>query len=185
MKKLSSLILCAFFAFASCSSDSEQGPPGLDGKDGIDSPLPTIFEVNSNFNYIADADLWSTGRIEFEDFTDVEVFDTDIVLVYRLDAVSQLNDGSDIDEWSLLPQNFFTEDGTIQYVFNHNFINTEIFIDGNYDISELADEFTTNQIFRIAIIPADFFETSGVNPANMNAVMKAINIKEIDIKLLE
>ncbi|MBZ9731463.1 collagen-like protein [Salegentibacter sp. JZCK2] len=185
MKKLFSILFMTTFLFTACSSDGErgpQGPPGQDGQDGINGGTATIFEINSDFFYDGDANLWTTDFLSFEDFTDVEVLETDIVLIYRLDAVGQLDDGSDVDEWSMLPQNFFTDEGTIQYVFNHTFVDTEIFIDGNYDLSSLSNDFTTDQIFRIAIIPADFHENASFDSSNFGSLMNSLDLKEQDIK---
>ena len=186
MKKIATLLFVSIFALTSCSDDGAVGPqcpPGPQGPPGEDGTeiLATIFEINSDFSYNGEAGLWTTDLITFSDFTDVIVFEEDVVLVYRLDAVGELEDGSTIDEWSLLPQNFFTNDGTIQYVFNHSFLDTEIFIDGNYDLSDLGPGFTEDQIFRVVIIPADFFTTSGVDMSNMKAVMNALEIEQKDI----
>jgi hypothetical protein len=185
MKKLFSILFMTTFLFTACSSDGErgpQGPPGEDGQDGLNAASATIFEINSDFFYDEEANLWTTDLLAFVDFTDVEVLETDVVLIYRLDAVGQLDDGSDVDEWSMLPQNFFTDDGTIQYVFNHTFVDTEIFIDGNYNLSGLSDDFTSNQIFRIAIIPANFYESANFDSSDFGSLMNALDLKEQDIK---
>lgn len=185
MKKIFTLMLFSVFAFTSCSDDGQIGPPGPQGPpgaDGQDAQLATIFEITADFDYEEEAGFWTTDLITFSDFTDVEVFEEYAVLVYRLDAVGELEDGIPIDEWSLLPQNFFTDEGTIQYVFNHTYLDTEIFIDGNYDLSGLGADFTSDQIFRVVIIPADFFGTSGVEMSNIEAIMSEFNLQESDIK---
>ncbi|PRX51888.1 DUF2977 domain-containing protein [Salegentibacter salegens] len=185
MKKLFSILFMTAFLFTSCSDDGERGPQGPPGEDGLDAASATIFEINSNFFYDEEANLWTTDLLAFSDFTDVKVLETDVVLIYRLDAIGQLDDGSDVDEWSMLPQNFFTEEGTIQYVFNHTFVDTEIFIDGNYDIGGLSDDFTTDQIFRIAIIPANFYESANFDSSSIHSVMNALDLKESDVKKVE
>ncbi|SFG08977.1 MULTISPECIES: DUF2977 domain-containing protein [Salegentibacter] len=186
MKKLFSILFMTTFLFSACEGDQgPQGPPGPPGEDGFGGASATIFEINSNFFYDEGANLWTTDLLAFSDFTDVEVLETDVVLIYRLDAIGQLDDGSDVDEWSMLPQNFFTEDGTIQYVFNHTFVDTEIFIDGNYDLAALSDDFTEGQIFRIAIIPANFYENANFDSSNIDAVMNALDLKESDVKKVE
>lgn len=183
MKKLFSILFMTTFLFAACEGDQgPQGPPGQDGQDGLDAENATIFEIESEFFYEEDPNLWTTDLLAFSDFTDVVVLETDIVLIYRLDAIGQLDDGSDVDEWSMLPQNFFTEDGTIQYVFNHTFVDTEIFIDGNFDLSDLDNDFTTDQIFRIAIIPADFYESANFDSSNLGSLMNSLDLKESDVK---
>lgn len=183
MKKIFSILFMTTFLFTACDGDrGPQGPPGPEGPPGDGSSQAAIFEINSDFRYINDSNLWTTDLITFDEFTDFEVLETHIVVIYRLDAVGQLDDGSDVDEWSMLPQNFFTDDGTIQYVSNHTFVDTEIFIDGNYDLSNLNDDFTQDQVFRVAIIPADFYENASFKSSDINSVMKSLNIQESDIQ---
>ena len=186
MKKIFSLLFVSTFLFASCSDDGEpgpQGPQGPPGEDGLGA-IPAIFEIESDFIYDTNADYWTTDLITFEDFTNFEVLEDDVVLVYRLDDISQLDDGSDVDEWSLLPQNFFTNEGTIQYVFNHTFVDAEIFIDGNYTLNNLDAGFTDGQIFRVVIIPGDKYDSSNFNKNNLGSVMKELNLKTSDIKMV-
>jgi len=179
------MLFMSAFLFTACSTDGDrgpQGPQGPEGPPGDGGVGATIFEINSEFFYEEETNLWTTDLLPFEDFTSVEVFQTDVVLIYRLDAIGQLDDGSDVDEWSMLPQNFFTNEGTLQYVFNHTFVDAEIFIDGNYDLSSLSDDFTKDQIFRVAIIPADFFESANFESSDIESLMKTLDIKETDIK---
>ena len=93
--------------------------------------------------------------------------------MYRFDGQVGLNDGSTADLWSLIPQNFFTDEGTIQYVSAHTFIDVELFIDGNYDLSNLDFGYTDDQIFRFVVVPSDFALT--VDVTDYNAVMNALN----------
>ncbi len=182
MKKIFTLLFASTFLFASCSDDGEVGPQGPPGEDGLGA-IPAIFEVESDFVYDSGADYWTTDLITFEDFTSFEIFDTDVVLVYRLDAVGELDNGEPVDEWSLLPQNFFTTEGTIQYVFNHTFVDAEIFIDGNYTLNNLDPGFTDGQIFRIVIIPGDVYSSSNFDENNLGSVMKEFNLNVSDIKM--
>ena len=119
--------------------------------------------------------------LTYSDFTDFEVFENDVVLVYRLDSTVDLNDGSTADAWSLLPQNFFLDDGTIQYVYNHTFIDTELFIDGDYDLSNLDPGFTDNQTFRVAIVPAIMAQDFNGDFSNFSDVMGALELSEADV----
>lgn len=180
------IYILGIFALVFTACEGDPGPPGPQGPPGEDaSPtLATIFEVTTNFAYESDTNLWTTGFLTFSDFTNVEVFEEDVVLVYRLDSVGTLNDGSTVDQWSLIPQNFFTDLGTIQYVFNHTFIDVEIFIDGNYNLSNLNTGFTDNQDFRIVIIPADFAENFNGDFSDFSAVMSALELSEKDVQTL-
>ncbi|MBQ0741346.1 hypothetical protein J9332_44450, partial [Aquimarina celericrescens] len=46
------------------------------------------------------------------------------------------------------------------YNYNHTFFDVNIFLDGNIDLNAVSNDFLTNQVFRIAIIPADFAESN-------------------------
>ena len=168
MKKILSLIVIASGLLMSCTG--EPGVPGAPGQDGVNI-LGQTFEVeNINFAYDAGANLW-TYRQDFP--AEIEVFESDAVLVYRLDGQADLSDGSSADIWSLIPQNFFTDQGTIQYVTSHTFLDVDLFIDGNYDLSNLDFGFTDDQIFRFVVIPSDFALT--IDVTDFNAVMNAID----------
>ncbi|MFI2742242.1 hypothetical protein ACG2LH_05845 [Zhouia sp. PK063] len=180
MKKLITLLFVGLFAMA-CSSDGEigpQGPAGQDGADGQDAELSKVFEVeNVNFDYDTDTGIYSTLLV-FSDFTDFTVYNSDAVLVYRLEKQVEDTNGNLIDAWSLIPQNFFLSNGTIQYVYNHTLYDVEINIDGNFDLSTLSTDFTQNQIFRVVIVPAE--EAKTVDVSDMNAVLTKFNITTIN-----
>ncbi|MCK0145006.1 collagen-like protein [Arenibacter sp. F26102] len=185
MKNVISL-LGAFIALFFISCEGPAGPPGFDGLDGLDGLdgqdgiQGQVFEVdNVNFNYDAGGDIYSY-IITFSDFTSFAVFESDAVLVYRYDGTVDYQDNTSADAWSLIPQNFFLPEGTIQYTNAHTFIDVEIFIDGNFDLANLNPDFTDNQLFRIVILPSQFAE-SKLDKSNINAVMKAIDVEEKDV----
>ncbi|CAL66834.1 hypothetical protein [Christiangramia forsetii] len=180
MKKFLSLIVLTSLFFVSCSSDGERGPQGPAGEDGIDGldGLGYTYERTINFDYFSDANLYSQ-LIEIPD--DVATFEpeSDAVLVYRLEILDA-DDGGTIDSWSLIPQNFFIGDGTIQYVYNHTVSDVEIIIDGNFDLSNLSSEFIDNQTFRIVVLPSATFEANAdVDFSNFGEVQKRF---DLDIK---
>ena len=168
MKKILSLIIIATVILASC--EGPEGPPGFDGQDGVNVVGQTYEVSNVNYTYNANDNLWSTV-VTFPQ--DIVVLESDAVLVYRFDGTVPLDDGSTANAWSQIPQNFFTNQGTIQYVFAHTFIDVELFIDGNYPLGNLDTSFTDNQEFRFVIIPSDFAATLDVT--NLSAVMNALN----------
>src|SRR5699024_6472362 len=90
MKKFGTTIcLLLFFALASCKGD--RGPAGI-------NILGQVFETTVNFNS-------GNNFSAFINFpNNVEVFESDAVLVYLLEEV----DG-DVDVWTPLPQTYFTE----------------------------------------------------------------------------
>ncbi|WP_149277511.1 collagen-like triple helix repeat-containing protein [Pareuzebyella sediminis] len=182
-----SLLIGTFLTLFLISCEGPQGPPGFDGLDGPQGPAGEdgiegqVFEIDGvDFAYDPGSNLQS-AIINFEDNTDFEVFESDAVLVYRFDGEIELNDGSLANAWSLIPQNFFTADGTIQYTSAHNFVDVEIFIDGNYDLANLSPDFTQNQFFRVVIVPSVFL-TSKIDKSNISSVMSALGVQEKDVR---
>ena len=180
MKKFLSLIVLSSIFFISCSSDDDggargpQGPPGEDGLDG----LGYTYERTIDLEYLADLNLYSQV-VRIPD--DVATFEpeSDAVFVYRL-ALLEAENGGTIDSWSLIPQNFFTDDGTFQYVYNHTVRDVEILIDGNYDLSNLSSQYIDNQTFRIVVLPSAAFEANAdIDFSNFGEVQKRF---EMDIK---
>ena len=86
--------------------------------------------------------------------------------------------GGSADAWSALPQNFFLGNGDIiQYVFNHTFFDVELLIDGNFDLSLLGSDFTSDQVFRIAVVPSEF-ATDGIS---METLLEELTIDQTEI----
>jgi len=180
MKKIITLLFISVFALTSCGDDGAigpQGPPGVNGLDG----LGYTFEETVTFDYFSDENLYS-AIIQISDDIATAHPEADAVLVYRLEVLT--DNGVDFDTWSLIPQNFFIEEGTIQYVYNHTASDVEVIIDGNFDLSNLDAGFTENQTFRVIVIPSRIF-SSGLNLADMEAVMKALDINEADVKNIQ
>lgn len=183
MNKLST-ILGAVIVLFTVACEGPQGPPGFDGRDGLDGLdgldgiQGQVIEVEGvNFGYDAVNNLYST-LINFSDVTNFEVFESDAVLVYRHDGLIELSDGSTADAWSQIPQNYFLDEGIIQYVFAHTFVDVELFIDGNFDLSLLDPGFTDNQLFRIVIVPSEYAEGSKMDMSNLESVMSNLGITE-------
>ncbi|MEM9076692.1 MAG: collagen-like protein [Bacteroidota bacterium] len=181
-------ILGAFLLLFIVACEGPEGPPGFDGAPGPQGEpgiQGQVIEIDGvDFGFDPDNNLYS-ALIAFSDFTNFEIFESDAVLVYRFDGTVDLDDGSTADAWSQLPQNFFLAEGTIQYVFAHTFVDVELFIDGNFDLSILDTAFTDNQSFRIVILPSEFAASSRMDTTNLNSVMSAIGISEGDVKKLQ
>lgn len=178
-----STILGAVIILFTVACEGPQGPPGppgydgLNGLDGADGIQGQVVEVEGvNFGYDAGANLFST-LITFSDITNFEVFEADAVLVYRYVGSIPTNDGT-ADLWSQIPQNYFLDEGTIQYVFEHSLVDVELFIDGNFDLSTLSTDFTDDQIFRIVFIPSEYAEASKMDTSNIENVMSSLGIGE-------
>lgn len=164
MKKISLLLAFIAFSLTSCSSD-EPGPQGPPGEPGVNIVGQTFEFEDVDFTYYEDGNFYATV-IEIPD--EIEVLQSDALLVYRREVI----DGT--ETWSMIPQNYFLDNGTIQYVFNFTAGDIELLIDGNFDLSTLDGAFTQNQFFRFVVVPSDFALDTGVDVSNYEAVMQAI-----------
>ena len=163
--------LLLFLAFTSMiiltSCEGDQGPPG---EPGINI-LGQVFEVTVDFTP-------GNGFSQVVDFpNNIEVFESDAVLVYLLEDVIPGN-GGNIDVWSQLPQTFFVGDNTLVYSFDHTFLDVRLFLDGNFDLSTLGSAFTDDQTFRIAVVPSDFANAD----LSMEQLLQTINLEVTDIQ---
>ncbi len=184
-------IIGAFLVLLTVSCEGPTGPPGfdgfdgVDGQDGLDGIQGQVVEIDGvNFGYDVDGNIFST-LINFGDETNYEVREADAVLVYRFDGTIDLDDNSTADAWSQIPQNFFLPEGTIQYVFAHTFVDFEIFIDGNFDLSAISTDFTDNQSFRIVFVPSVFANSSKMDTSNIENVMSALGIEESQVMKID
>lgn len=160
MKKLLSLIVALSTVLVSCEGDP--GPPGPPGADGL---IGTVLEYTLTFS---DANDFA----QLVDFpNNVEVFESDVVMAYRL---VEVDNGLDI--WEPLPQTLFFQDGILLYGFNHSFVDIEFFLDGTVNLFTLDTDLTVSQTFRVAIIPAAYAKNLDLgNMAQVMAVSKMIN----------
>jgi hypothetical protein len=171
MKKFLAMVAIATLIL-SCSGDrGPMGPSGPQGPAGVNI-LGQVFEVNANFT---NQNGFSAA---FNFPQDIEVFESDVVLVYRLAEVIPDSSGP-IDVWEMLPATYFIPQGIVYYGFNHTFLDVEIFMDGTADLllTSLQD-FTLDQVFRIAIVPADFAERADIDIANFNQVLNNLQAHE-------
>ena len=91
---------------------------------------------------------------------DIEVYESDVILVYWLEDVISDGTGGTIDVWTPLPQTIYTNQGSFQYSFNHTFIDVFLFLQGDINLDSISGGLTFNQTFRIAIIGAEFAKTN-------------------------
>lgn len=184
MRKLYFLLSLVFITATSCT-EGEMGPPGPQGPEGPPGEpglIGTVFDIEGDFTSSNEYSLLVT----YSDFTDVEVFETDVVLVYLQVGTDGEAGGEPVYVWRLLPQTYYLEGGgTMQYNYDYTFFDTSIFLDANVDLGTLGSEFTQNQVFRIAILPAEFAQNSGVDLSNYQAVESALKLEQRDIPQLE
>ena len=91
---------------------------------------------------------------------DIEVYESDVVLVYWLEDVISDGTGGTFDVWTPLPQTIYTTQGSFQYSFNNTFIDVFLFLQGDIKLDSLSSNLTNNQTFRIAIVGAEFAKTN-------------------------
>lgn len=170
MKKIYTLVILVSIFFVSCEGSvgppGPPGPQGIPGEDGFDGLLGQVIEVEADLNINNDFEYY----VEIPN--DIEVFESDIIAVYRLMGVFE---GTDI--WEPLPQTIFRDSGILLYGFDYTIFDVRLFLDGTVDFGKLNPDDTNNLIFRIAVIPADFAKT--VDLKKMDKVIDALDIKEI------
>lgn len=169
MKKLVSVILI-LTAVAITSCEGPMGPPGYDGLDG-DSFIGAIFEIKGDFKPTNDY------RLYFDFPNSFTVYDTDVVLVYML-----WEQANGLDVWRLMPQTILLPDGVLQYNFDYTLADVQIFLEGTTDFNQLLPAETNNQIFRIAVLPADFAAKKSVDINDINTILNSpiLNLNTIE-----
>jgi len=167
-------ILCIFILLIT-SCEGDQGPQGPQGPPGTNI-LGQVFEVNVDFSPNNNYEV----LVEFPQ--DIEVFESDVVMVYLLET--QVPDSSGpIDVWTPLPQSFFLNNGSeLVYNFNHTFLDLSLFLDGNANLDTIPFDFIDDQVFRIAILPADFANNANVNLYDYTSIQKKLK-KHPDFKI--
>ena len=70
-------------------------------------------------------------------------------------------------------------------MFAHTFVDVELFIDGNFDLSALSTDFTDNQSFRIVFVPSVFANSSKMDTSNIENVMSALGIEENQVMKID
>jgi len=164
MKRLLSFI--SVFALFLNSCEGPQGPPGFDGQNGTNI-VGQSFERTINFT--------STNNYQetLEVPLNIELFESDMVLVYRL--IGQV-DGFDV--WKALPETIYIDSvEEFQYNFEHNFDFITIFIESHptFDFNLLTNDEMLNQTFRIVILPVDFINSNNIDINNYNDVKKFVD----------
>ena len=164
-------ILLSVFIFTSCiDSSGTVGPQGPAGPAGPAGPIGQAFEVEADFTE-------GNGYSQiFEMPSSVEIFTSDIVVVYLLWEVDG-NTGNDV--WQQLPVSVFFNDGQLQYAFDHTVADVKLFLTGDTDLSTVGDGYTLDQIFRVVVLPAEYVQENDLDMSNMEEVMSAVKKGEI------
>lgn len=184
MKKLN-LLIGALAALFIISCEGPQGPPGFDGFDGERGPagqdgadginiLGKVVDIEGTFS------LENDYSIFYEFPQTIEVFETDVVLVYLLWDETEDSNGELVDIWRLMPQTRILDQGLLQYNFDYTFFDVNIFLESDFDLATLPAGDTDNQVFRIAVLPAES-TTGKLDTSNINSVMAHLGITEDSI----
>lgn len=179
MKKIVVALIGITLLTACEGSTGPVGPPGPQGPQGP-YIVGTVFEI-------ADVDFNPANQYSFLGYfydyipTSIEIFPSDVVLIYLNEGVV---DGKDL--WSLMPQTFYlTTGGTFQYNYNHTFEDFEIYMQGNVDLNTLPPNYTQNQIFRIAILPADFATSGKIELEKYDSVISGLRAENPDFEVIK
>jgi hypothetical protein len=146
------------------------GTPGLPGAPGT-AATSMVYEFGG-WNFAA-----ATNYSEPLDFADnkMEVSESDAILVYRLWNVVE-----EVAIWRMLPQVIFfpvensTQKETLQYDFVHYLEGLTIFMDGSINLATLGTGWTTDQVFRIVVIPGEFAQ-------RQDGTKKKINLADYNV----
>lgn len=131
-----------------------QGPAGPAGPPGTPASS-TVYDITgwdftADNNYQLGLDFAANG---------LAVSEADAILVYRLWGAT--NDQKPI--WRMLPQLIYfappegsTQKETLQYDFVYTPAGLAIFMDGTTNLATLGASWTTDQVFRVVVIPGEF-----------------------------
>ena len=164
MKKIFLLLsVVGLFSLTSCDYD-----------DDVDNDtISEVFEINGDF--LPDPE---TGQYSLYYPLNPELFPGDMVLVYRRNGSFN---GSTI--WEPIPRTLYLSNGDeVDYDFNFTRYDILLYMDATFDLAQ-APQYTTNQTFRIVILPGyDNTDYSSLNLNDYNAIAKKLNIYESDIQ---
>ncbi len=164
MKKIAVLFVSVAL-FWSC--DGPQGPPGYDGKDG-EIIASNAFEIEVDFN--------NANTYQHTENYGFDVYPTDVTLVYILWETD-----NDTDVWRQLPQQVtFDDDSNLLYNFDFTQTNVRFFLEGTTDLNTLNTEWTSGQVFRVVVVPAD--NVGSLDTNNFNNLVKTLKLTDFSKK---
>ncbi len=181
MRKLTTIFgLAALMAFQACEGpEGPQGLPGPQGPQGLQGVpgAPGVNIVGTTYEAVVDftADEDWGVVLEFPE----ELVESDVVLTYILwDVVEER------PIWRAVPQTIFFQEGALVYNFDFTQVDIRLFLEGNIDPALLDNVWTTDQIFRIVVVPSDFPDAR-IDYSDYEAVTKMLGIKDSDFQKIE
>ena len=119
--------LLTMVVFSSCEGPigpaGRDGFDGLDGRDGSDgvNTLSQVIEIQTSFDA-------NNGYEQLYTFPQsVQVFESDLILVYLLFEQTTDNQGNAIDVWRLMPQTRILDQGLLQYNYDQRVFSSARF----------------------------------------------------------
>jgi hypothetical protein len=158
------LAISASFLFQGCTTKEEISA----------DLLAEVFEVRTSFT--------SANNYSKLITLNPPIYSSDMVLVYRsFDVINNQN------VWRQLPQTVYLAQGELDYNFDFTRNDINLFLDSDFDLATLGTAWFQNQLFRVVIIPGYFSNkyNKAVDFNDYNAVVKAFNIKENQIKTIQ
>lgn len=188
MKK-TMILFSAILSLIFMACEGPQGPPGFDGLDGLDgidgqdgvNILGKVIDIQGTFEEANDYSIF------YEFPQTIEVFETDVVLVYLLWDQTEDGNGDPVDIWRLMPQTRIIDQGLLQYNYDYTFFDVSIFLEADFDLGTLLPGDTDDQVFRIAVLPAEAAQTGKLDVSNIDAVMSRLGVsgKEVQKVILK
>lgn len=137
-----------------------------------------VVEITRSFQYNSSAQQHFINQ----SLTSYGMLDSDMVLVYRLKALSGSN-----KVWEQIPKTIYLNNGQeVDYDFDFTKNDVQIYVDGTYDVTT-TPAYYNNQTFRIVLVPAGFLNKGASAPvdySDYNAVVKYFNINDSNVTKL-
>ncbi|WP_313807118.1 hypothetical protein [Flavobacterium sp.] len=145
--------------------------------------------VEDTVDYDTISEVWEYSNVDFHSGNNFSVlidyphtiYASDMVLIYRLAGV-----GAGGDEWKLLPETYYFDDGTLDFGYKNDFTQYDAKIDlYGYDLPGLSSAYRLDQVFRIVVIPAYFGKMAQgktVDTSNYKEVIAFYGIDETKLK---
>ncbi len=172
MRKITLLIaFIGMIALQGCTGP--QGAPGQNGQDGLLSEVFELQNVSFGFDTTNGYNIYRT--------LSPNIYASDNLLIYRMTGT--INSTTPI--WQLIPRTLYLTQGQLDYDYDFSKVDFTIYAGGNYDIST-TPAYLTNQTFRVVVIPGYFSnKMKTVDTSDYNAVIKAYNIDDSNVKILK
>ncbi|MFW5760367.1 MAG: collagen-like triple helix repeat-containing protein [Cyclobacteriaceae bacterium] len=176
MKRSIYFLFALLFTIISCEGpvgpEGPQGPQGQEGPPGIDAINIEGFAFEYEVNFGSDTNYEATLELP-ESFTMLE---SDVMVIYLLWEVDE--NGNEI--WRQLPQTVLSEFGLFLYNFDFTMFDAKVFLEGEFDLSQLSDGDLLGQIFRVVVVPAQFVQgRNTIDLSDYNQVAEALNLKNL------